>query len=140
MSEPGLCPGFGPRCCQPILSAALLLACCVACTPSDNPAPTSNSERVSIPFADRGGIQNFKVIEDNVLLLEGRGKKWYRVTLFGSCQGLRFAQAIGYKTSPMGDFDDTSSIIVEDQVCRVRTIENWVEPEPELEEGSIAVE
>ena len=42
--------------------------------------------------------------------------------MFAPCDGLGFANRIGYKSEPDGSFDDKSSILVEGRECRLQTL------------------
>ncbi len=84
--------------------------------------PVSAAERVFIPFADKGGIDDWRSVNDRTLFLRSRGGQWYRAEMFAPCDGLGFANRIGYKSEPDGSFDDKSSILVEGRECRLQTL------------------
>jgi len=70
-----------------------------------------------IPFANRGGIWNWQVIDNKTVLIESRSRKWYRATLFGNCFNLSFAQNMAFVTNSNGSFDKFSSIRTRSQRC-----------------------
>lgn len=77
---------------------------------------------VSIPFADQGGIRDWRAVGRDALLVEGTHGKWYRVELMGGCFDLPFAERVGFKSNPTGDFDRFSSVLVRGQRCAVRSV------------------
>ena len=85
-------------------------------------APASAAERVYIPFADKGGIDDWRAVDDRVLYLRSRMGQWYKAATFGPCDGLRFSERIAYKSEADGSFDDKSSIIVDGRECRLQTL------------------
>ena len=89
---------------------------------------TFAADRVFIPFADRGGIDDFHPVNDHVVYLRGRTQQWYKAEMFAPCSGLNFSERIGYETEADGSFDDTSSIIVDGQKCRVQKLEKSEDP------------
>ena len=80
------------------------------------------AERVSIPFADTVGIDDWRSVNDTTLYLHSRMGQWYKAEMFGPCEGLSFSERIGYKSEADGSFDDTSSIIVDGRECRLQTL------------------
>jgi len=90
-----------------------------AATSAVNPAPPKEA---SIPFANRGGISRWAVVDNRTLLIEGRNRQWYKATLFSPCIDLPFAQTIGIKTSPGGTFDRWSSLVVRRQRCSLTSL------------------
>lgn len=71
----------------------------------------------SIPFANLGGIRDWRATSDDTLYIQGRSGQWYRASLLGDCQGLRFEQSIGFVIEPSGSFDKFSSILVNGHEC-----------------------
>ena len=45
----------------------------------------SPPREAQIPFADRGGIIDWQVVDTKTVLIEDRGGRWYRASLFGTC-------------------------------------------------------
>lgn len=82
----------------------------------------TSATQTRIPFASFGGIEDWRAVSDELLYVEGRNDKWYRVELFAPCTGLRFDQAIGFVAEPTGSFDRFSSIVVDGRECQVRSV------------------
>jgi hypothetical protein len=94
-------PGF-----RVALGAALLATAGVAFA---SEAPVTKDY---IPFANHGGIRDWKADRDQGLWVQDIHRQWYYAKLMGSCTGLNFAQTIGFDTHPLGRFDKFSSIYV----------------------------
>lgn len=104
---------------------ALTLAAAVALAAD---APAGQGGQASIPFANMGGIRNWRAVDDDTLYIEGRNGRWYRAELMMPCLGLNFAQAIGFVVEPTGHFDRFSSIVVEGRQCHVRSLSESAGP------------
>jgi hypothetical protein len=89
------------------LGAALLAAAGVAL--ASEAAPSS---KAYIPFANHGGIRDWKADRDQGLWVQDIHRQWYYAKLMGPCLGLNFAQTIGFDTHPLGRFDQFSAIVV----------------------------
>lgn len=66
----------------------------------------------SIPFANHGGIYNWKANGVHGLWIQDSRRQWYYASTMGPCMGLPYAQSLGFDTRPMGSFDRFSSIVV----------------------------
>jgi hypothetical protein len=109
------------------LARALLLglwfaavSCAVA---ADNPTPPEGAAAAQapatearIPFADKS-IWNWQVVDDHTVLIQDRGRKWYKATLIGPCFNLSFAEKLAFESNPGGTFDKFSAIRVRGQRC-----------------------
>lgn len=76
----------------------------------------------AIVFPNHGAIRNFEADGNDGIWLEDRQRRWYYAELLGGCQGLNFAQAIGFDTRGFSRFDKFSTIIVRDEVCPVASL------------------
>jgi hypothetical protein len=83
------------------------------------PAPGA----ASIPFANHGGIRDFRSDGTEAIYLQDQANRWYRATLMGSCFDLPFAEAIGYRTNADDSFDRFSSILVRGRSCPLQTLD-----------------
>lgn len=92
----------------------LMLACAL-------PLAATASDDARIPFANLGGIQDWRAADDDTLYIQGRTDQWYRAELLGPCVGLDFATTIGFEVQPTGTFDEFSSVIVDGRRCALRT-------------------
>lgn len=74
--------------------------------------PTQQVRQADIPFADHGGIRDWRADGDRALYIQGSNGQWYHATLMSPSIGLNFAEGIGFVSEPTGDFDHFSSILV----------------------------
>jgi hypothetical protein len=65
-----------------------------------------------IPFANSGGIRDWKADRDQGLWVQDIHRQWYYAKLMAPCIGLNFAETIGFDTHPLGRFDKFSAIFV----------------------------
>jgi hypothetical protein len=77
------------------------------------PAPAREAQ---IPFADKT-IWNWQVVDDRTVLIQDRGRRWYKATLLGPCVNLPFAERLGFESNSDGAFDKFSAIHVREQRC-----------------------
>ena len=98
-----------------LAGAALTLAV----SPVRATEPAAKAAEAQILFANHGGIQDWRALDEKGLYLRGSNRQWYYATLFASCFGLRYADGIGFVTSPGGSFDKFSAILVEGSKCPV---------------------
>lgn len=103
-------------------------------------APEVNAEErqrpATIPFADLGGIEDWRAVGTEGILIEARNGKWYKATFFAPCINLSHSIAVGFVTDPGGSVDRFSSIIVEGERCHFKSLVE-VPPEEMLESESV---
>lgn len=84
--------------------------------PSSNAEQTAKTERqASIPFANHGGIWDWRADGENAVYFEDSFGHWYKAELFMPAFDLPFVQFIGVDTSPSGALDKWSAIYVRGQ-------------------------
>ncbi len=108
--------------------ARSLTALAALATLSFSTVAVAGEAHVTIPFASTGGIDEWHADTDSSLYLRSRSREWYKAELLGPCSGLSFATTIGYVTPANGSFDDTSSIVVDGQKCKVTKLEHSAAP------------
>lgn len=81
-----------------------------------------------IPFADIGGIRDWRAVDDQTLYVQGRNDQWFRAKLFAPCQGLPFDTTIGFVVEPTGSFDRFSSILVDGHECPLASLTKAAAP------------
>jgi hypothetical protein len=82
-------------------------------------APPPADREVRIPFVQFGAIRSFRPVDDDVVYLQGRRRIWYRAQLNGPCLALPFALRIGLDQRFSSTLDNSSSLIVEGERCRI---------------------
>lgn len=100
---------------------ATLLALAGTASASDN--PQRSSRNASIPFVNHGGIRDWQAPNNRTLYVQSRNRQWFRAELMGPCQGLDFADRIGFHTGPSNTFDRFSSIVVRGRRCHIASLE-----------------
>lgn len=101
---------FKPRSGFRVALGLALLAAAGAAFASE--ARPTISTKDYIPFANSGGIRDWKADRDQGLWVQDAHRQWYYAKLMSPCIGLNFAQTIGFDTHPLGRFDKFSSIFV----------------------------
>lgn len=83
---------------------------------------------VRIPFANYGGINDWRADGSSALYIQGRNRRWYRAELMTSCIDLPFAEHVGFVVEPSGEFDRFSAIIVRGQRCLLKSLTESAAP------------
>ena len=114
------------------LLIAPLIALGLAAAPAGaSPARTAASAaEASIPFANHGGIRDWREAGDRTLYIQDRARHWYRATLMTSASDLPFTTAIGFDTGPVDRFDKFSSVVVRGQRYAVQSLVRVDGPPP----------
>lgn len=101
----------------------ITIAAAIACAGfgAANAASIPGQEAV-IHFANRGGIYDYKPVNDQLLYVQSRDRSWYRVELLTGCDGLNYALGIGFQPEPNGDFTRFSHVVVDGQRCPVTSV------------------
>ncbi|MBM3515281.1 MAG: hypothetical protein FJX59_16435 [Alphaproteobacteria bacterium] len=98
--------------------AATLLAATMAFAEE----PPAKPDQAEIPFAGMDGIRDWREDGNRALYVEGRNRQWYRAELFAPCHGLNFAHSIGFVVEPSDTFDRFSAVVVDGQICRLKSL------------------
>ena len=97
--------------------SALLLPL-VAIGLATSPAMASENrakQDVSIPFANHGGVWNWRASGDQTVYFQDGHRQWYRAELFSPAHDLPFVEFIGIDSRPNGSLDKWSAIYVRGQ-------------------------
>jgi hypothetical protein len=86
-------------------------------------------EEARIPLAGYR-VRSFRTVGfDTVYFRVGR-RDWYRATLIDHCLGLPNALRLGFDTHGSSTLDNTSSVIVGGESCRIHSLVRVAEPPP----------
>ncbi|HEV7659952.1 MAG TPA: DUF6491 family protein [Allosphingosinicella sp.] len=85
-------------------------------------APPPADREVRIPFVQFGAIRSFRADGDRIVYLQGRRHVWYRAELNGPCLNLPFALRIGLDQRYSSTLDNSSSLLVEGERCRIMSL------------------
>lgn len=84
----------------------------------------------SIPFANHGGINDWRANGTKGIWVQGTDRQWYYGTFFGTCFGLNSALQVGFVPEVTGEFNRWSSIIVpHESHCQLATFEPSAGPQ-----------
>jgi hypothetical protein len=75
-------------------------------------ASDNQASQATIPFANQGGISNWKVVDDSTLLIQDKHRHWYLAKLQTGAYDLAFAESIGFVTLPSGALGKFSAVVV----------------------------
>jgi len=91
---------------------------------ADAAASTAPHFAASIPFADHGGIYDWRPNGNNGIWVQSAQRQWFYGAFTGTCFGLDTAPRIGFVTDVTGEFDRWSSIVVPHEPrCRLSSFE-----------------
>jgi hypothetical protein len=87
----------------------------------------------SIPFANHGGVDDWRAESDDVIYFKDNHRRWYRAELFGPAFDLPYTETIGIDASPSGSLDRWSAIVVRGHRYHFRSFEQIEGPPPKRE-------
>lgn len=93
------------------------------------PAEAAAQEDARIPFANSGGIRDWRGHDRQTLYVQDRQRHWYKATLASPSVDLRSAIEIGFDTGPSDIFDKFSVVVIEGQRYAIASLEP-IEGEP----------
>ena len=98
------------------LAAAVVLAVPLAASAQDAPAaPPARQADASIPFANQGGVRDWRAKGSQQVYFQDSHGQWYRAKLMSYASDLPFVEFIGIDASPGGALDKWSAIYVKGQ-------------------------
>lgn len=144
-------PSYDSKTAFPWAAAAAILLTLTACaseettrtetmtatttTAATTPAPaaaeaTPPAGRAVIDFAQfRGRIKDWRAVGNDAILIQDSSNNWYRADFMSRCQGLPFAETIGFVTDATNQIDRFSSIMVRHERCWFRSFQRVEEPQ-----------
>ncbi len=69
-------------------------------------------KETSIPFADMGGVRDWKAIDDSTLYVQDIRRNWYIARLAQPSPDLTFATKIGFETKGINQLDKFGTVVV----------------------------
>jgi hypothetical protein len=109
-----------------LIAALAVSAACVPSVRAEEPAALSRPE---IPFANHGGIYDWKADGENAILIKSLSGKYYRATFMSRCIGLQFAQTIGFVTTGTDTLDKFGSILLHHEHCQFQSFDAIPKPD-----------
>jgi len=77
-------------------------------------AGAAKPQEASIPFANHGGIRDWRADGDRGMWVQDSHNRWYYGRFMAPCTGLQFAEAVRFKTSPSDQLDRWSFVRARD--------------------------
>jgi hypothetical protein len=112
---------------QSCVLAVLLLAAPLAM--AAGPAPAAKSMEASIPFANQGGIRDWRADGTKGMWLEALGGHWYYATFSSQCTALPFTTGVRFVPEPSGVLSRWSSIrLSHNERCFFRNLQHSDRP------------
>ncbi len=112
----------------PIIALAASSAAAAA-APEPQP-PIEQAGEARIPFVGFRTIRTFRAVGDDVLYFQDRRRNWYRADLYGPCINLPRALRIGVDTRYGDTLDNSATIIVDGESCRIQSLVRSEPPPP----------
>ena len=113
------------------LLIAPLLALGLAAAPAlAGPQPAAEPPEASIPFANHGGIWNWREGDRQTIYVQDRFRRWYKATLMRPSYDLRATTAVGFDTGPTDRFDKFSWVVIRGQRYAVESLVRADGPPP----------
>lgn len=84
----------------------------------------------SLPFADKGGVQDWRAVSDREIWFLDTHRTWYRAVLFGPAFELPWVEHIGIDARPGGTLDRFGGIIVKGQRYNFVSFDKMSGPPP----------
>lgn len=78
-------------------------------------ARSATPPSASIPFANHGGIYNWRAQGDDTIYFEDNHHTWYKATLFAPAFDLGFKEALAVQAGPTDTLDKWSAVIIHGQ-------------------------
>lgn len=108
------------------MKQAIFLASIAALALASSPALAADAppqREASIPFADHGGIDDWRAEGDSTVYFKDLHNRWYKAELFGPAFDLPYVEYIGIDASPSGTLDKFGAIYVRGQRYAFRSFE-----------------
>ncbi|MCB2060900.1 MAG: DUF6491 family protein [Novosphingobium sp.] len=105
--------------------SALLLPLAAIAMVSSPVAATESQPRqeASIPFADHGGIWDWRASGDQAVYFQDGHRRWYRAELFAPAYDLPYVEFIGIDARPGGTLDKWGAVYVHGQRYAFKSFE-----------------
>ena len=107
-----------------ILTAAALALVPVAAYAEDaKPVAAEKARPDYIPFANNGGVRDWRADDRDTIYFQDRQKRWYKAELIVPASDLPFTQFIGIDSDPGDRLDKFSAIYVRGQRYLLKSFE-----------------
>ena len=80
------------------------------------------AEQARVPFANHGGINDWRELDDRTVLIQDINGQWYKASLMTPCIGLPSCSASDIESNPDGSFDELGAIKLRHQTCPLASL------------------
>jgi hypothetical protein len=105
------------------LGVVFALPAVASAEPAPAPAATATHKDASIPFANYGGVDDWRATDSKTVYLRDQHRQWYRATLIVPAIDLPYVEHIGIDAGPTGSLDKFGAIIVKGQRYQIGSFE-----------------
>ena len=92
-------------------------------------AQTAPARSAEIPFANHGGIYDWRAQGNDAIVIESQSHHFYRATFLSPCYDLKFRDRVGFVTDARDVLDKFDSVRVGEQTCQFITFDEVPKPE-----------
>jgi len=114
--------------------AATVLAAAASPAPAQPPGPVRPvvvvARDASIPFANHGGVDDWRAVGNREVWFKDSHRRWYRAVLFSPATQLPYTETIGIDARPSGMLDKFGGIYVRGQHYNFTSFELMSGPPP----------
>jgi hypothetical protein len=96
------------------------------------------AQETSIPFANMGGIRDWRAIDDSSLYVQDIRRNWYIARLAVPSPDLAFVQSIGFETKGTNQLDKFAALVVGGQRIPLTSFVASAPPPPKAKAGATA--
>lgn len=112
------------------MSAKILLAATVLFANATIAAEPFAGRETGIPFANRDGISEWKVIAEDRIYLRSATGDWYLARTTAPCRRMKTALALGFDTAGTDRLDRFGAIVAEGRRCPIASLVRSPESPP----------
>ena len=102
-------------------------------------AEESIGKETSIPFANMGGIRDWRAVDDSTLYVQDIRRNWYLAKLAIPTPDLTFATAIGFETRGTNQLDKFGTVVVGGQRIPLTSFVSSAPPPVKAKTGAAKV-
>lgn len=103
-----------------VLGCVLATSACATHSAATRPSQAGNA---AIPFVNLGNVYDWASDGRRGIYIQTLDRSWYYAKTLAPCFNLPFALSVGFVVKPAGgSFDKFSSIVVQGEVCPIRSV------------------
>ena len=91
-------------------------------------ATVEEKKQATINFVNQGAIQDWRAEGNKAIVISAVNNKWYRAKLLYPCYDLPFEEGIAFVSSPGGQLNRYSSVIIRNERYPFQSLEEIPDP------------